>query len=99
LGVRWTGAAARTEDIDIAAERILEVAVPELSADMPKALDSLDMGFLPVPGFSPKTPSTSFKVRGRGLRVDLVTPAQGAALLPVRVTRFNTAAAPVRFLD
>lgn len=99
LGVRWTGASARTEDVDIAPERVLEVAVPELSADMPKALESLGMGFLPVPGFSPKTPSTSFKVRGRGLRVDLVTPARGAALSPVRVARFNAAAAPVKFLD
>jgi hypothetical protein len=99
LGVRWTGASARTEDIDIAAERLLEVAIPELSADMPKALESLGMGFLPAPGLSPRTPSTSFKVRGRGLRVDLITPAQGAAHAPVHVTRFKAAAAPVKFLD
>ena len=99
LGVRWDAAAVRTEDVDIAAARVLEVAVPPLTADVPKAIESLGMGFLPVPAFSPSAPSTSFKVRGRGLRVDLVTPAQGASDKPIPVPRFNTAAAPVRYLE
>ncbi|MBX3188098.1 MAG: hypothetical protein KF819_13835 [Labilithrix sp.] len=99
LGVRWTAASARTEDVDIAASSVLEVAVPELTADVPKVIESLDMGFLPVPGFSPKAPSTSFKVRGRGLRLDLVTPARGSSSAPVPVPRLKAAAAPVRFLE
>lgn len=99
LGVRWTAASARTGDVDIAASSVLEVAIPELTADVPKVVESLGMGFLPVPGFSPKEPSTSFKVRGRGLRLDLLTPARGASAAPVRVPRFNAAAAPVRFLE
>jgi hypothetical protein len=94
------GASARTEDVDIGVARVLEVAVPTVDADVPRAIDSLEMGFLPVPGFSPKDASTSFKVRGRGLRVDLVTPAdrQGDGA-PVYVGRFNAAAAPVRYLE
>lgn len=99
LGVRWDAAAVRTEDADTAAARVLEVAVPPLTADVPKAIESLGMGFLPVPAFSPSAPSTSFEVRGRGLRVDLVTPAQGASDKPIPVPRFNTAAAPVRYLE
>ena len=99
LGVRWTGAASRTEDVDIAAERSLEVAVPELRSDLPAVLDALGMGFLPVPGFSARAPSTSFKVRGQALRVDLVTPARGGATAPVAIPRLNAAAAPLRFLD
>jgi hypothetical protein len=100
LGVRWTGAHARTEDVDIAGAKNLEVAVPDVRADVPAALESLAMGFVPVPGLSPKSASTSFKVRGRGLRVDLVTPAggrrtTGAVLIP----RFNAAATPLQFLD
>jgi len=98
LGVRWP-TAARTEDIDIAATRVLEIAVPDLQADVPKVIESLGMGFLPVPAFSPKDPSTSFKVRGRGLRVDLVTPARKGSTKPVIVRRLNAAAAPVRFLE
>ncbi|MBX3199047.1 MAG: hypothetical protein KF894_13020 [Labilithrix sp.] len=98
LGVRWP-TAARTEDIDIAARRVLEIAVPDLQADVPRVIESLGMGFLPVPAFSPKEPSTSFKVRGRGLRVDLVTPARQGSTKPVVVRRLNAAAAPVRFLE
>ena len=101
LGVRWDGGAARTEDVDIAAERVLEVAVPELRSDVPAALEGLQMGFLPVPGFSPDAASTSFKVRGQALRLDLVTPAKndGRSTKPVPIPRLNAAAAPVRFLD
>ncbi len=88
--------------MDVGAERSLEVALPELDADIPRALEALDMGFLPVPGFSPGEPSTSFKVRGRGLRLDLVTPARAGDVDttgPVPIRRFNAAAAPVRFLE
>lgn len=99
LGVRWDGASQRTEDVDVGAARTMEVAVPELEADVPRALDSLGMGFLPVPGFSPDEPSTSFKVRGKGLRVDLVTPARDDSHGPVPIPRFHAAAAPVRFLE
>lgn len=99
LGVRWEGGASRTEDVNIAAARSLEVAVPELRSDVPAVLDSLNMGFLPVPGFSHRAPSTSFRVRGQPLRVDLVTPARGTASTPVAIPRLNAAAAPLRFLD
>jgi hypothetical protein len=100
LGVRWEGALARTEDVDIGVARVLEVAVPAVDADVPRVIESLEMGFLPVPGFSPKAPSTSFKVRGRGLRVDLVTPADRERRAgPVPVSRLKAAAAPVRYLE
>ena len=107
LGVQWKGTGAgghiRTDDVDTGATRHLHVAVPELAADVPKALDQLEMGFLPVPGFDPKAPSTAFKVRGKGLRVDLLTPAPSSpsAKLPsaVPIARLNAAATPLRFLD
>ena len=100
LGVRWEGASVRTEDVDIGVARVLEVAVPTAGADVPRAIERLEMGFLPVPGFSPKDASTSFKVRGRGLRVDLVTPGDRTrSATPLHVGRFNAAAAPVRYLE
>lgn len=99
LGVRWASAALRTEDLDIASQRTLAVAVPRLRADVPKILDSLEMGFLPVPGLSPRDPSTSFKVRGRALRVDLLTPQSRGARKPVMIPRFAAAAQPLPYLD
>ena len=98
LGVRWRGAHSRTEDIDIAANRV-EVALPQLRASVPSALETLDMGFLPIPGFSPKEPSTSFGVRGRALRLDLITPARGKTTGPVHIPRFDAAAAPLSFVE
>ena len=99
LGVRWTGGGVRTEDIDIAGENTLAIAVPALAADVPKVLDSLEMGFFPVPGLSPNQPSTSFKVRGRALRVDVLTPQRGRRTGPVPIPRFHTAAQPLPHLD
>lgn len=99
LGVRWEGAALRTQDIDVAADPALSIAVPHLSADVPDILTGLEMGFLPVPGLDPANPSTSFMVRGQGLRVDLLAPAQRESGRPVAVPRLGAAAQPLKFLD
>jgi hypothetical protein len=99
LGVRWSSS-LRTQDIDLGAMRTVQVAVPQSDVDLPKALDALNMGFLPVPGLRPKSPQTSFKVRGQTLRVDLLTPAQGSRDgKPVAIPRLKAAAQPLEFLD
>lgn len=101
LGVSWEGGALRTQDVDVAASRTLSVALGATpDTDVPGALDSLQMGFLPVLGLDPTHPSTSFKVRGQGLRVDLLTPAgNAAASAPIHVPRLNAAAQPMMYLD
>ncbi len=97
LGVRWPDAAWRTQDVDIAGQ--LLVAVPPLETDVPKVLDSLQMGFVPVPQLDPKHPSTSFRVRGKQLRVDLITPGGDRDVAPIVIPRFQAAAAPITFLS
>jgi hypothetical protein len=97
LGVRWPSAAWRTQDVDIAGH--LQIAVPTLAADVPRALDSLQMGFVPVPQLDPKQPSTSFRVRGRQLRLDLITPGGERDSEPIFIPRFQAAAAPIKFLS
>lgn len=100
LGVRWSGAWLRTQDIDIAAEASMSVAVSEATGDVPEVLEALEMGFLPVPQLDPRRPSTSFKVRGQGLRLDLVTPApHPRRTQPVAIPRLKTSAQPLPFLD
>lgn len=108
LGVRWAGSLG-TQDIDLAAHRDaasareatgIEIALrrPEVSA--PDALDQLEMGFLPVPALDPRTPSTSYKVRGQPMRVDLLAPAAGEAPgEPVFVPAFGGMAQPLPLLD
>jgi len=99
LGFRWHGAAIKTQDIDIARERGLSVAIPLIHAGIPAVLERLKMGFLPVPPLNPKNPSTSFKVRGKALRVDILTPQRKEESGPVSIPVLNTAAQPMRFLD
>ncbi len=99
LGVVWGGASLRTQDVDVAADLGMSIAVPELSADVPAALDSLEMGFLPVPSLNPAGPSTSYKVRGQGLRVDILAPAKRDGQKPIPLPRFGATAQPLKFLD
>jgi len=98
LGVRWESS-LRTQNVDIAAAPGLDIAVPDASADLPSALESLEMGFLPVLGLDPGSPTTSFKVRGQALRVGLLTPVSQTRSRPVTLQRFAAAAQPMRFLD
>jgi hypothetical protein len=99
LGVQWEAGTLKTQDIDIAGESRLRIAVPDLQTDIPKALASLEMGFLPVPALNPKAPSTSFKVRGSALRVDFLTPqSRREATAPIFIRRFNVAAQPIPWL-
>jgi hypothetical protein len=99
LGVMWPETTWATEDIDIAGTVNLEIATPLLTADVPNALESLQMGFVPVPAFDPHHASTSFKVRGQQLRVDLLTPGSDRQQAPVWIPRFRAAAAPIKYLS
>lgn len=100
LGVKWERSAAKTQDIDIAGLPSMEIVLPYIEADIPKALKSLEMGFFPVPPFDNKRPSVSFSVRGHSLRVDMLTPQRKLEdTAPVIIPRFNTAAQPLMFLD
>jgi hypothetical protein len=99
LGVRW-GGIARTEDIDIAAATSLSVALPPLESDIPSILEGLELGFLPLPALDRGEPSTSYKVRGKDLRVDFLTPAVGKRRTkPVFIQRLGLSAEPLEMLD
>lgn len=99
VGVRWAGAGMHTQDVDLAALRLLEVAAAETALDLQGTIESLEMGFLPVPGLDRGSPSTSFKVRGQSLRVDLLTPSRTSASKPVSIRRFAAVAQPLKYLD
>lgn len=100
LGVRWEAAALRTEDIDIAWDRNLEVVLPVEPTDAAAALRRADPSFHPLPELDSRLPSTSYRVRGRDLRVDFLTPARpSSATAPVPIRRLGVAATPLPFLD
>lgn len=95
LGVRWTSAHLRTQDVDVAAVS-LAASVDRSTADAVGALERLKMGFLPVPSLDSRRPSTSFKVRGESLRVDFLTSGKEGA--PVPLPSLSTSAQPLPFM-
>ncbi len=99
LGVCWGVDATRTTDIDLAVERRVAVAIPMINADIPAALDSLQMGFYPVPKLNHKDPSTNFAIRKSQLRLDVLTPKTEESDAPVFIKRFNCAAEPLSYLS
>lgn len=99
LGVRWASQ-MQTQDIDLAGETDLDLAVRNTTVSAPDVLEQLGMGFLPAPTLDPRVPSTSFKVRGQQMRVDLLAPLVGKpGVGPVFVPALNAMAQPLRFLD
>lgn len=99
LGVRWSGA-NKTQDIDFASFKIIEVAVPPMAEGVWKTVEALNMGFLPTSGLDPRTPSTSYAIRGQKLRVDLLTTASRTGPFdPVFIPRLGASAKPVPYMD
>jgi hypothetical protein len=102
LGVRFEQQALRTQDIDIAQDRSIGIAlsVETSPLNVGQSLTGSDFGFSPVPAFDSRKPSTSFKIRGRDLRVDFLTPLLGRdSEEPVFLPGLGVAAHPLRFLD
>jgi hypothetical protein len=83
LGVSWGSAAMQTQDIDQASHRQVSVAMRQEGPDVKSLLLESGMGFFEVPALNPKSPSTSFKLRGQEFHVDLLTPCR----VPVRMSR------------
>jgi len=101
LGVRFDARHLRTQDVDLAQDPRVEVAFTSTAerADVQSALTAVDDAFFGVPGLDPRRPSTSFKVRGRDLRVDFLTPRRRAdSEEPIPLPRFGVAAHPLPFL-
>jgi hypothetical protein len=99
LGFKFGDHVTTTQDIDFAGSLRITIAIPGIKADVPSAIESLKMGFFPVPGFSAKDPSTSYAIRGKTLRIDFLTPQEKGREKPAFIPRFNAAAQPLKYLD
>lgn len=100
LGVELSGAAMTTHDVDLAQSPAMALMVPGEGIELPSILQGAELGFLPIPGFDPRRPSTSWQVRSRGVRLDLLTPLEGASSATlVRIRALDAWATPLRFLD
>jgi hypothetical protein len=100
LGMSWDSAAMYTQDMDLASQRQLEVAMNIDAPDVKSLLLECGLGFFEVPALNLKSSSTSFKIRGQEFHVDLLTPLYGRDTgEPVCLPHFNSYAQPMRFLE
>ena len=99
LGVRWTDAAA-TLDVDFAhAGRNVSVALPaDLSIDVHGALESLEMGLLPITQFDGRAGAQYRNPADQELRLDFVTSATRRGK-PVVMPELNLALEPLKFME
>ena len=87
-----------TEDVDIArARRIQIAALPE--GGFLALLRETGLPFQEVPELKRGAPPTSFKVRGRTLKVDLLVPSKGAPYRRIRVPELGAHATGLPFLE
>ena len=99
LGVRWLDSMVRTEDVDIAHDHRIAVALARDGdpVDIPRDLGDA------LPKFSvlnPTEPATSFRVRGAEVEVEVLTPLVGKERNgPIHIAALGVAATPLRFLD
>ena len=89
---------AMTEDVDVArAGRIELAARPD--DGLLGLLKQTGLPFHEVPTLKRGGPSTSFKVRGRKLRVDLLMPARGKPYVPIAVAELGAHAMGLPYLE
>ena len=96
LGMSWASN-MRTEDIDFAAERHIAIGVPQPKEPAPSAVENLKMGYVPVPRLKPDVLETSYKVRGKRVRIDLLTPGDQGEVFPTQA--FGAPALGMPYLD
>lgn len=100
LGVRWETEMTRTQDVDLATSSTFEIGINDKPVDLRKALLESEMGFFEVPALNRKHPSTSYKLRGRELTVELLTPMLGpTSSTPIMIRALGVPAEPLRFLN
>lgn len=99
LGVRWTHGSS-TLDVDFAhAGRNVSVALPaDLRIDVHGALESLEMGLLPLTEFSGHVGARYRNPRDAELRLDFLTSVTRAAK-PVVMKDLNLALEPLKFME
>ena len=103
LGVSFEKESLRTADIDVAHDTSIPVGFDESRGedDLLQRLRSSSPTFFAVPGIDARAPSTSFKARGRDLRIDFLTPdkSHGKRTKPIVLNHLGVAAQPLQGLD
>jgi hypothetical protein len=99
LGVRWADG-QRTQDVDFAhAGKEVSLALPaDLEINVHDALDSLQMGLLPLMGAS-GAGATYFDPKDPEFQIDFLTPLHRGGTTPYRHERLGITLQPLKFME
>lgn len=100
LGVSW-GDSSRTQDVDFAhAGRSVSIALPSnIEVDVHRAIESLEMGFLPISGLAGKAGATYLNPKEPDFRLDFLTPRHRGGDAPIEHPRLHVTMQPMRFIE
>jgi hypothetical protein len=99
LGEILPGAIVQTGDVDIAQYKNVSVAIEDNTPPILDVLHEVDKTFRAIPHMHDGRRTVSYAAKG-GLRVDFLTPNEGAETdAPMRLPALQTDAQPLRFLD
>jgi len=100
LGVRW-GDVSRTQDVDLAhAGKNLALALPsDIRIDTVAAIDSLQMGLLPIQGLDGNNGASWLNPRDPEFRLDFLTTLHRGVDEPYLHPRLQVVLQPLRFME
>jgi hypothetical protein len=100
LGVRWADA-LRTQDVDFAhAGKSLAIALPaDIEIDVHAAIESLQMGLLPIKHADGGTGATYLDPRDPEFRIDFLTPLHRGGSEPFRHPQLGVRLQPLKFME
>lgn len=100
LGVRWAGG-ERTQDVDFAhAGKQLQIALPtNIEIDTHAAIESLQMGLLPIMHMDGGTGATYLDPRDPEFQLDFLTPLHRSGSEPFRHSQLGIKLQPLKFME
>jgi hypothetical protein len=100
LGVRW-GEASRTQDVDLAhAGKNVAVALPAtLQVDTHGAIESLQLGLLPIGGLAARSGATYLNPKDPEFRLDFLTTLHRGKDEPFEHPQLHVALQPLKFME
>lgn len=100
LGVKWADA-KMTQDIDFAhAGKRIAIALPSnIEVDVHDAIESLEMGFLPIKSFDGKLEASYINPRQPDFRIDFLTARIRNNDTPITMPGLNIALQPLKFME
>lgn len=100
LGVRWSEG-SRTQDVDFAhAGKRIAIALPgNVEVRTEAAIQSLEMGFLPVSSLISKTGAAYLNPREPAFRLDFLTPLHRGGEKPFEHPRLGVTLQPLKFME